>query len=289
YPDDFPLRRLAGYADMHTLEVEFPPAVKGRDDLVLFLYGWVDFEYSSSNFAAAQSGIALTPPILEVQNQELLFEPAMEPMGFPPGMPRMMVVDLSEIDPLITPRIRLRTNMRVYWDQIYLAAPIPREEMDRIVAVNEIHPSGAHLHRRGYPREHSPDGREPKIYDYSIMDNTMPFKVMTGDYTRFGAVTQLVRRTDDKFVIFGKGEEITLEFPVKGLPKLKNNHARSFLLFATGFCKDMDPHTAFGDTVEPLPFHGMSGYPYGNNETYPDDADHRAYRKTYNTRHLRGR
>ena len=289
YPDDFPLRRLAGYADMHTLEVEFPPAVKGRDDLVLFLYGWVDFEYSSSNFAAAQSGIALTPPILEVQNQELLFEPAMEPMGFPPGMPRMMVVDLSEIDPLITPRIRLRTNMRVYWDQIYLAAPIPREEMDRIVAVNEIHPSGAHLHRRGYPREHSPDGREPKIYDYSIIDNTMPFKVMTGDYTRFGAVTQLVRRTDDKFVIFGKGEEITLEFPVKGLPKLKTDHVRSFLLFATGFCKDMDPHTAFGDTVEPLPFHGMSGYPYGNNETYPDDADHRAYRKTYNTRHLRGR
>ena len=84
-------------------------------------------------------------------------------------------------------------------------------------------------------------------------------------------------------------EEITLEFPVKGLPKLQKNHVRSYLLFATGFCKDMDPHTAFGDTVEPLPFHGMSGYPYGNNETYPDDADHRAYRKTYNTRHLRGR
>ncbi|MCZ6695684.1 MAG: FG-GAP-like repeat-containing protein [Acidobacteria bacterium] len=289
YPDDFPLRRLAGYADMHTLEIEFPPAITKRDDLVLFLYGWVDFEYSSSNFAAAQSGIVLTPPILEVQNDALLYAPVMEPMGFPPGLPRMMTVDLSEIDPLITPRIRLRTNMRVYWDQIFLAAPIPLDEMDRIIKVNVIRASGAHLHRRGYPREHSPDRREPKIYDYSIMDNTMPFKVMTGDYTRFGAVTQLVRRTDDKFVIFGKGEEVTLEFPVKNLPDVPHRHVRSFLLFATGFCKDMDPHTAFGETVEPLPFHGMSGYPYGENEVYPDDADHRAYRKIYNTRHLQGR
>jgi Tfp pilus assembly protein PilF len=289
YPDQFTLRRLAGYSHMHHLEVQFPRSVTQLDGLVLFLYGWVDFEYSSSNFAAHQSGIVLTPPILEVQNEDLVFEPVMDPMGFPAGSPRMMAVDLSSIGKLPTGRIRLRTNMRVYWDQIFLAKPIPEPEMEQLIDVHEIKLVGAHLHRRGYPREHSPDGRQPTIYDYSIMDNTMPFKVMTGDYTRFGAVTDLLRRTDDKFVIFGKGEEVTLEFPTKGLPRVEKDWVRSFLLYTNGYCKDMDPHTAFGDTVEPLPFHGMSAYPYPKNESYPDDGDHRAYRKHYNTRHLRGR
>jgi hypothetical protein len=51
----------------------------------------------------------------------------------------------------------------------------------------------------------------------------------------------------------------------------------------------MDPHTAHGETVEPLPFRGMSAYPYPEGEAYPDDADHRDYRETYNTRRLEGR
>jgi hypothetical protein len=153
-----------------------------------------------------------------------------------------------------------------------------------VVKVSEVDPSGAHLHRRGFPRELSPDGREPKIYDYAIVDNTQPFKVMAGDYTRFGRVTELLTRTDDRFVIFGKGEEVTLEFPTKGLPAVPRGSVRSFLLKTTGYCKDMDPHTAFPDSVEPLPFRAMSAYPYPEGESYPDDADHREYRKIFNTR-----
>ncbi|MFQ5876976.1 MAG: FG-GAP-like repeat-containing protein [Acidobacteriota bacterium] len=289
YPDEFRLRRLAGYAEMHHLDLLFPESVVGQDGLVLFLYGWVDFEYSSSNFAAAQSGLVLTPPILEFEGADRLFEPALDPMGFPPGLPRMMTVDLSETGPLPTPRIRIRTNMRVYWDQVFLARPMGGQELSDKVRVQEVRLSGAHLHRRGYPREHSPDGREPKIYDYGIIDNTQPFKVMTGDYTRFGRVTELLRRTDDRFVIFGKGEEVTLEFPVKGLEATPRGWQRSFFLYASGFCKDMDPHTAFPDTVEPLPFRAMSAYPYPAGESYPDDREHREYRRRYNTRHLEGR
>ena len=112
---------------------------------------------------------------------------------------------------------------------------------------------------------------------------------MTGDYTRFGRVTELLTRTDDRFVIFGKGEEVSLEFPVKGLPEVPRRSRRSFMLYARGYCKDMDPHTAFSETVEPLPFAGMSAYPYPEGESYPDDLDHREYRKTWNTRRLQGR
>ena len=161
--------------------------------------------------------------------------------------------------------------------------------LEEKVKTHEIALSGAHLHRRGFPREHSPDGRLPKIYDYGIMDNTQPFKAMAGDHTKFGRVTDLLARPDDLFVIFGRGEEVTLEFPTKGLPQTPKGWVRSFLLLSNGYAKDMDPHTAFPDTVEPLPFHGMSGYPYRDDESYPDDAEHRDYRKTYNTRRVETR
>ncbi len=289
YPDQFRLHRLAGFADMHNLTLEFPGNVAGQEGLVLFLYGWVDYEYSSSNFAAHQAGIALAPPVLEIEGEDGLFHPAIDPMGLPAGMPRMMTVDLRSLGRLRSPKMRLRTNMRIYWDQIFLARPLGEEEASAKITVNEISNGAAHLHRRGFPREYSPDGREPKIYDYGIVDNTQPFRVTTGDYTRFGRVTDLLARTDDKFVIFGRGEEITLEFPVKGLPKVPRGSVRSFLLYANGYCKDMDPHTAFGETVLPLPSHAMSAYPYPDGESYPDDAEHREYRATYNTRRLEGR
>jgi hypothetical protein len=275
---------------MHNLTLEFPESVTRLQRPVLFLYGWVDFEYSSSNYAASQAGVRLTPPVLELEDKDdRIFRPVLDPMGFPPGLPRMISVDLSDRAPLPTRRLRLRTNMRVYWDQIFIAEPLEEKAASDRVKVNEIKLSGAHLHRRGFPREHSPDGREPRVYDYGILDNTQPFKVMTGDYTRFGGVTDLLTRTDDRFVIFGKGEEVTLEFPVKGLPEVPKGSARSFFLYGNGYCKDMDPHTAFPDTVEPLPFHGMSAYPYPQGETYPDDAEHRDYRKNWNTRRREGR
>jgi len=290
YPDEFRMDRLAGYAAMHSLTLEFPESVTRLERPVLFLYGWVDFEYSSANFAAYQVGMTLTAPVLEMEDRtDGLFHPVLDPLGFPPGLPRMISADLSSIAPLKSRRLRLRTNMRVFWDQIFLAEPLTESDAAEKVKVNEIKLNGAHLHRRGFPREHSPDGREPKIYDYSILDNTQPFRVMTGDYTRFGRVTDLLTRTDDRFAIFGKGEEISLEFPTKGLPEVPRGWTRSFMLYANGYCKDMDLHTAYPDTVEPLPFHEMSAYPYPDGEHYPDDAGHREYLKIWNTRRLEGR
>jgi len=43
-------------------------------------------------------------------------------------------------------------------------------------------------------------------------------------------------------------------------------------------------NTTYSQTVTPLPFHGMSGYPYGESEHYPDTRAHDEYRRTYNTR-----
>ena len=51
----------------------------------------------------------------------------------------------------------------------------------------------------------------------------------------------------------------------------------------------MDPYTWAPDTVEPLPFRKMSGYPYGDGEAYPDGPEHRRYRETWNTRKVYAR
>ena len=53
---------------------------------------------------------------------------------------------------------------------------------------------------------------------------------------------------------------------------------------ARHWSKDADANTAFGDSVEPLPFHGMSQYPYPAAERFPDDEAHRQWRKEYNVR-----
>jgi hypothetical protein len=67
-------------------------------------------------------------------------------------------------------------------------------------------------------------------------------------------------------------------------PRLAPGRVRQFLLFVDGWAKDGDANTAFARSVEPLPFHGMSQYPYPSPEKFPEDETHRLYRQTYNTR-----
>ena len=121
------------------------------------------------------------------------------------------------------------------------------------------------------------------------MDRSFPFRNMAGSYTRLGKVTELLQEADDRFVVFGRGEEVTLKFRTAGLPPLPKGWKRDFLFYANGYCKDMDPNTAFPDTVDPLPFHGMSAYPYPEGEHYPDDPLHLDYLKKFNTRQVSGR
>ncbi|HVW36632.1 MAG TPA: hypothetical protein VHB99_04985, partial [Pirellulales bacterium] len=55
-------------------------------------------------------------------------------------------------------------------------------------------------------------------------------------------------------------------------------------LYNVGWDKDADLNTVYGQTVEPLPFGAMSGYPYGAGEEYPADELRRRYLRDYQTR-----
>jgi tetratricopeptide (TPR) repeat protein len=276
-------KRFKGFAKPHWLALDFSgkiPALEKGERLVLLLDGWVEYGYSHSNFAAGQAGLVLEPPCLEVREKGGTWRTVMKNTGYPAGLPRTMTLDLTGVITPETPVFRFRTNLQLYYDRVTLGVDAggTRSKLHRVA------PEEAHLHEFGYPREYSPDGAQPLLYDYGLVDPGFPFKTMTGDYTRFGEVSPLLDKSDDRYVIFGKGEELTLRYPAAALPPLGKGMRRTFLLYTVGFCKDMDPYTAFPDTVEPLPFLAMSNYPYGADENYPDDEPHRQYRANWNTR-----
>ncbi len=205
----------------------------------------------------------------------------MPEMGFPAGLPRVMTVDVSALPLRSDGRLRIRTNMEVFWDQIF-AGVAPDESR---IKVHTLAPVTADLRLLGYPREYSPDGANPTLYDYARVDQGLPFKNLTGNYTRFGDVRELLGEVDDRFVIMARGEEIALEFDATALPALPAGWARTIVLHSDGYCKDMDLYTAFPDHVEPLPYHKMGGYP-------PPERTHteayQAYLQTWNTRRVMG-
>jgi hypothetical protein len=105
-----------------------------------------------------------------------------------------------------------------------------------------------------------------------------------GYYTRYGDVKPLLTDVDDRPVILGSGDEMTLRFSAAGLPAIPSGWKRDFLLLVDGWAKDADANTAFSQSVLPLPFHGMSSYPYTDGQAYPRDPVHEAYQREYNTR-----
>jgi hypothetical protein len=106
-----------------------------------------------------------------------------------------------------------------------------------------------------------------------------------GAYTRYGPVAPLLADLDDRYVVLGTGDEIAVAFAATELPAPAEGMSRTFVLVSHAYCKDMDLYTAQPDTVEPLPFHGMSGYPYPGSERDADTAPLAEYRREYNTRY----
>jgi len=279
--------RFTGLAGEHCVELDFGDqldAVSPDARLVLFLHGWVEYGYSSTNYAASQAGLSCRAPTIEVQRDGQWVEVFGE-VGYPAGINHMMTLEVTGKVLPTDRRIRISSNMELYWDRIFLAD----HAADASVSLKEMSPRSADLHFRGYPREYSPDGRHPNLCDYANIDRSVGWKLMGGDYTRFGEVAELLLEADDCFVVMGHGEEVTLRFAVDDFGPVPEGHRRTFILKTDSYCKDMDLYTAYPNTVEPLPFHDMTGYPYGPDEQYPDTEKTRRYRSQYNTRRVMAR
>jgi hypothetical protein len=242
--------------------------------------GWTDYAYSNDNVAASHAGIQMFPPSLQVKDADGVWRTVIPEIGFPVGRPQTIVVDLRGKWLSTSREVRILTNMRIYWDQILVdtsGGGFPTR-------VTRLDTTAAALRWRGFSAELSDDGREPLRYDYTRVSAASPWKAMTGRYTREGDVRPLLQAVDDLFVISQPGDEISLTFDEHSLPSLPPGWARTFLLYAHGWSKEMNPRSASPDQVGPLPFFAMSGYPYRDDEYYPRSEAHRRYQERYNRR-----
>lgn len=279
YVDDFDLLPFKGYAETHHLDLRFE-GMRPDTEPVLLLYGWVDYADSSSNLAASQAGVKASPPSLAVADGSG-FLPLVPSMGFPAGLPKTMIAPLPKGDygPAVT--LRISTNMRIYWDRIEIAEAAPDADIRRFA----LDADTAELRFSGYPEPHRPAGRPPTEYLYEHRRASDIWGAHAGGYTRYGDVRPLLTAVDDRYVIARHGDEILLHFDASSAPPPPPGRHRAFFLLADGFGKDMDLNSARPHTVAPLPFHGMSAYPYPDDE-YPKSEALLRWAEEYNTRRI---
>jgi len=282
--DGFARRSWIGFAEEHAVTLDFGDRLAKfgpKDRLFLCLAGWTDYPYPESIWAAHQAGVEMLPPVLERKTADGKWEKVAD-AGFPAGLPRLMTLEVTGKLGGANCELRLRTNLHVFWDQVFVAPVLESVTPGQgrgVVRGTVLEVKDAALSARGCMKEYSPDGREPTLYDYDRLDS-FPVSRLSGQLTRYGDVTELLRATNDRFVIFGPGDELSVRFDAGKLPPLGEGWQRSYVLRTRGYCKDAAPFTAFGETVEPLPFRAMSNYPYRPDEKYPDPE----YDRKWNTR-----
>jgi hypothetical protein len=270
YPDSFP-RTPLGTAGLHSLELEFPGAPA---EAVLLLNGWVDWPDGSTFRAASQERPnGLTMPSLEMQDASGAWTTVNADMGMPAGKPKTIAVPIRWISP--SRKLRIVTDLCVYWDEIFLSEMTAPPE----TRLHPISPVSANLHFRGFSAAKiDRERKQPDTFFYSPVSPVSFWNPTPGLYTRYGDVRDLLHAPDDRFVIMASGDEIALSFDPPAPPP--PGWTRDFLLKVDGWAKDRDPNTAYSSTVEPLPFHAMSRYPYPPGERHP----HPEYASRYNTR-----
>jgi len=315
YFGDFALTQFAGFAKPHSLTLDLGEAYRGGP-LWLLLHGEVEYFSANSMYAASQAGLQAISPYVEAllpdeKDADGKWKRVIDDMGFPAGGPRTMTADLTGKLPVGTRKIRITTNLQVYWDSILIdrseqgtAREIPRpagknaglrddaNQAPGATAQNmrltPIPLVRADLEFHGYPFkiEGTPPGNVQYVYEKASA--TGPYTRPSGTYTRYGDVLPLLTATDDKLAVFGSGDEVQLDFDPSNLPSLPRGWVRDYFFAANGYEKDMDFYAAEGNYVAPLPFLSMGEYPYAPKKSFPLDDAHVNYLLEYNTRQMSG-
>ena len=290
--DGFAARAWTGFAEEHFVELDFGDRLadlRADERLFLVLAGWTDYPYPESIFAAEQAGVAMVTPLLEKRDADGKWQSLGE-IGFPAGLPRVMTAEVRGLAGAKSCRLRIRTNLQIYWDQIYLSplspvlrgqglgvrgqrlpkpntpltpnpSPLSTGDWGASPQVRSLEVERATLAHRGFMQEVNPGNGKPVEYDNERTESVAVTR-WQGRLTRTGDVTELLQHEDDRFVLCGPGDEITVAFDARRLPPPPKGWIRSFVLRTRGYCKDASPFTATGGNIEPLPFRAMKSYPY---------------------------
>jgi len=195
------------------------------------------------------------PPYMEVKDADGNWVPVPDNRQFPllDVTPDCFVVNLTGLFSTDDYSLRINTFFNTRFDYIGVDTTSQQE-----VTIREVTPSYANLAQ-------------------AFITNS----TSTGNFTRYGDVTELLQDADDEFVVMRQGDEIAILFSAD-LPPVPENMERDYFLFASVWFKvDGLPYIQF--TVDPLPFHAMSCFPYPETESYPYES-HSSYLSEYNTR-----
>src|SRR5208282_3555711 len=228
-----------GFAKLHWIELDLGQWDAAKP-LRLLLDGYTDYFTATSMYAADQAGIKVIAPYVEAQDAQGKWVRIVEDMGFPAGLERTIVADLSGKIPAGTRRIRIVTNLKIYWD----AVRIDQTPESKNLRVSEVPLATAALEFLGYPQEIRLQPASDTVYSYARRSPTGPYARAAGNYTRYGDVKTLLSASDDKFAVFASGEGVKLAFDPRHLPNLPSDWVRDYFFYADGFEKDMDFYAA---------------------------------------------
>jgi tetratricopeptide (TPR) repeat protein len=119
YFGDFALTQFQGFAKPHSLTLDLGEAYRGGP-LWLLLHGEVEYFSANSMYAASQAGLEAISPYVEALGDNGQWNRVIDDMGFPAGGPRTMTADLTGKLPPGTLKIRITTNLQVYWNSILI-------------------------------------------------------------------------------------------------------------------------------------------------------------------------
>ncbi len=273
--DSFKSLPIRGYAETHDLKITLDDKNGYNGKTLLLLTGWTDYAYSSDNLAASQSGKSQFLPYLQVKNKKDEWQTVIDSIGIAIGRPQTLVVDLTGKFLTDSREVRIVTNFKTFWDKIAVDTSAASE-----IQKTDIKPAQAELRERGYSVESKYSGMI--VPDYAKIVNDGRWKYFAGKFTRTGDVKFLLDQIDDTFVISKTGDEIVLSF--SALPELPKNKKYTFLLYADGYSKEMDINSGSPDAVFPLPFKGMTKYPYNADEHSPMTVEKIRIYEEYTTR-----
>ena len=256
-------RRLGGFArgpyqgiaEAHYVELDLGPWPRG-ETVKLLASGWIMPTDTSINIALSQGSHPPPVPLsVHVPDGAGGWIEVIPDAGFPAGKLKTIVLELSGVWPTDDHRLRLKTNLEIYWDRIAVALGDPPFSATTVALAMD----GAELGYLGFPSFSRRDSEAPEIPDYANPTRRPRWRDLHGYYTRFGDVRELLAETDDRYVIMNAGDEIRFHFDTG--PAVPAGWVRDFIFFTDGWVKDGDWNTVASQTVRPLPHHGMSSYP----------------------------
>ncbi len=257
YLDTFGRGKYLGITRDHWVELELGADAPNGKQLYLIGHGWLRPPDGTVNIAISQGKLPAEQGLsIEVPDAHGNWVVAKSDLGFLASKFKTMVIDLNGVfRPGAPRRLRLRTNLEMYWDKLEWAEALP----DSALKVQRLDTTQADLRYRGFSVFTQANASSPAVPDYTrLAGTTQKWRDLEGYYTRYGDVRELLAKTDDRMVIVNAGDEVRLRFTV--MPAPATGWARDFVMVGDGWIKEGDHNVAFSQTVLPLPYHGLKTY-----------------------------